>query len=59
MPTPIQATSASLTGHTEPRERRGRQMPAPARRQGSRRAVQETPYSPVAGTRAADGYSSG
>ena len=37
---------AGAIGHREPRERRRRQMPAPARRQGSRRAIQETPYSP-------------
>jgi hypothetical protein len=39
---------ATPFGHWEPRERRGRQMPVPARRQGSRRAIQETPYSPAA-----------
>jgi hypothetical protein len=39
----------SAYGHREPRERRGRQMPAPARRQGSGRAIRETPYSPTAG----------
>ena len=31
-----------LLGHRQPRERRGRQMPAPTRRQGSQRAIQET-----------------
>ena len=36
----------TASGHREPRERRGRQMPAPARRQGSRAAIQDTPYSP-------------
>ena len=46
---PILATSASPTGHRDPRERSGPQMPAPARRQGLRRAIQETPYSPRAG----------
>jgi hypothetical protein len=35
---------AVAPGHGEPRKRRGRQMPAPARRQGSRRAIRETPY---------------
>ena len=37
---------ASAFGHREPGERHGQQMPAPARRQGSRLAIQETPYSP-------------
>ena len=44
--------AAGLTtppGQREPRERLRRQMPAPARRQGSRHAIQETPYSPRAG----------
>jgi hypothetical protein len=39
---------AAAPGHREPRERRGRQTPAPVRRQGSRRASQDTPYSPNA-----------
>ena len=37
---------ATTSGQREPRERRRRQMPAPTRRQGSRRSIQETPYSP-------------
>src|SRR5438270_10919184 len=46
---PAPALSVAPSGHRESREPRGRQMPAPARRQGSRRAIQETPYSPNPG----------
>jgi hypothetical protein len=45
MSTPTRLSNAAAPGRRESRERRGRQMPAPARRQGSRRAIQETPYS--------------
>jgi hypothetical protein len=57
MSTSTLLSRAAIPGHREPRERRGRQMPAPARRQGSRRAIQETSYSPEAG--GADGTDAG
>ncbi len=41
---------AAGIGHRQPRKRRGREMPAPTRTQGSRRAIQWTPYSPEAGS---------
>jgi hypothetical protein len=40
--------SRTGAGHREPRERRGRQTPAPARRQGSRRAIQKKDFIPRA-----------
>src|ERR1019366_6814355 len=43
---PVGLATATTSGQREPRERRRRQMPAPTRRQGSRRSIQETPYSP-------------
>ena len=46
---------ATTSGQRQPRERRRRQMPAPTRRQGSRRSIQETPYSPLAGDATSSG----
>jgi hypothetical protein len=42
------ASDVAPSGQRQPRERRGWRMPAPARRQGLRRAIQEAPYSPEA-----------
>lgn len=41
-------SSTAAPGHRGPRERGQRQMPAPTRREGSTRAIQETSYSPQA-----------
>src|ERR1019366_8852109 len=50
--TPLLLSRATAIGYRKPRERRGRQMPAPARRQVSQRAIRGTPYSPQARLRA-------
>jgi hypothetical protein len=62
--TAIAALETSALGHREPRVRGGRQMPAPARRQGSRRArvspVLQSPNSdaqpPLPTARDSEGY---
>jgi hypothetical protein len=45
--TPRLLLRATASGHREPLDRRQRQVPAPTRRQGSPRAIQQTSYSPI------------